>query len=358
VKNLLLVGAGHAHAALLAALAKAPLFGARITLVSPNAAPLYSGMLPGVIAGHYRADEARMDIARLAGRACADFVQGTVEALDPATRTARLKDGREVRYDIASLNLGSLTDQSIPGSAEHAIGVKPFEVFIQRVESFTQRLSGSKARDVAVVGAGAAGVELAMAIRHRGAGVSLYSDRTAFPAGLARRLAGALRHSGVDFRQGMAVHAIDPGPVVLAGASRQAFDLVVLATAAAPIEWPRRSSLATDERGFILVDASLRSVSHPEVFAAGDCATVREAPHPKSGVYSVRHGAVLLANLRKLLNGEVLEAYRPQKRVLLLIGTSARSAIAARGNWTAEGRWVWWWKDWIDRRWIKRLAAN
>jgi len=349
VKNLLLVGAGHAHATLLSALAKAPLFGARITLVSPGGAQLYSGMLPGVIAGHYRPDEARIDIARLAEHVYAEFVQGTVEALDPATRTARLQDGRELRYDVASINVGSLTDTAIPGSVEHAIGVKPFEAFMQR-------LSGSKARDVAVVGGGAAGAELAMAIRHRGAGVSLYSDRTAFPPGLARRLAAALRHTGVDFRQGMAVHAIEPGPVVLAGASRQAFDLVVLATAAAPLEWPRRSGLATDERGFILVDASLRSISHPEVFAAGDCATLRDAPHPKSGVYAVRHGAVVLANLRKLLNGEALEAYRPQKRVLLLISTGARSAIAARGGWTAEGRWVWRWKDWIDRRWIRRLA--
>lgn len=349
MKNLLLVGAGHAHATLLAAFAKAPLFGARITLVSPGGTQLYSGMLPGIIAGHYRPDEARIDIRRLAERAYAEFVQGSVEALDPATRTARLQDGRELRYDIASINVGSLTDTAIPGSATHAIGVKPFEALLQK-------LTGSKAQDVAVVGAGAAGAELAMAIRHHGAGVSLYSDRTAFSPGLARRLAGALRRRGVDFRQGMVVHGIEPGPVVLAGALRQTFDVVVLATAAAPLDWLRRSGLATDERGFILVDAALRSISHPEVFAAGDCATLRDAPHPKSGVYSVRHGAVLLANLRKLLNGEALQAYRPQKRVLLLISTGARSAIAARGGWTAEGGWVWRWKDWIDRRWIRRLA--
>ena len=351
MKNLLLVGAGHAHATLLAALAKAPLYGARITVVSPHAAQLYSGMLPGVIAGHYRADEARIDIARLAAGAHADFVQGTVEELDPVAKSARLQDGREMRYDIASLNVGSLTDASIPGAAVHAIGVKPFEQFMQS-------LSGSNARQLAVVGGGAAGAELAMAIRHRGAGVTLYSERTAFAPGLARRLAGALRGSGVDFRQGMAVDAIEPGPGVLAGASRQAFDLVVLATAAVPLAWLRRSGLAVDERGFLLVDASLRSVSHPEVFAAGDCATLREAPHPKSGVYSVRHGAILLANLRHLQKGEALEVYRPQTRVLLLISTGNRSAIAARGGWTAQGRWVWWWKDWIDRRWIKRLAGG
>jgi len=309
-------------------------------------------MLPGVIAGHYRLDQARMDIARLAARAYAEFVQASVVSLDPVARVARLQDGRELRYDFASLNIGSTSDLSIPGSAGHATGIKPFEPFLER-------LAASKAREVALVGAGAAGAELAMAIRRRGAGVTLYADRVSFNPALAIRIANALRRAGVDYRRGMAVDAVEPGPIVLAGSSRQAFDLVLLATGAAPFEWSRRTGLATDERGFIVVDASLRSVSHPNHFAVGDCATLRGSPDlPKSGVHSVRQGALLAANLRKLISGETLQGYRPRKKALLLIGTGARSAIAARGNWSAEGRWAWWWKDWIDRRWVKRLAAS
>jgi len=350
VKDLLLVGAGHAHLVLLASLAKQPLYGARITLVSPHREQLYSGMLPGVIAGHYQPREARIDVARLAERAYAEFLPGSVEALDPLARRVRLHDGREKSYAIASINIGSLVDTSIPGSARHALPVRPFE-------SFMQRISVSAIREVAVIGGGASGAELAMAIRHRGPGVTLYSDRNVFAPALAARLAAALRRAGVDFRQGMAVDTIEQGPVVLAGASRQSFDLAVLATRAAPLAWPRRSGLATDEQGFIQVDATLRSISHPDLFAVGDCAALRNAPHAKSGVYSVRHGAALLANLRRLLQGEALQAYRPQKRTLLLLSTGSRSAIAARGDWTAQGRWVWGWKNWIDRRWIRRLAA-
>lgn len=349
MKRLLLVGAGHAHAAFLAAAAKAPLYGARITLVTPHAAQLYSGMLPGVVAGHYRLPEAQFDVARLAGRSFTELVVGKVRSLDPNRRAAILPDGRELHYDIASLNVGSLTDTSVPGSAAHAIAVKPFEIFLARLPA------ASVAR-VAVVGGGAAGAELAMAIRHRGAHVTLYSDRPAFPPRLSARIAAQLRQRGVDLREGMAVSAVEPGPVVHAGSSRQAFDLAVWTAGAAPLPWLARSGLALDDRGFVLVDATLRSLSHPELFAAGDCATLRDAPHPKSGVYSVRHGEVLTANLREMVQGGTLTPYRPQKKALVLLSCGARYAIAARGGWSAEGRLAWWWKNAIDRRWLKRLA--
>jgi selenide,water dikinase len=349
VKDLLLVGAGHAHVALLARFARLPLYGARLTLVAPHRVQLYSGMLPGVISGHYRPEEARMDIARLAGRAYAEFVQGEVEALDPAAQVVRLKGGRELRYGFASFNVGSRVDDSLPGAVAHAVAVRPFE-------DFMRRLAATPAREVAVIGGGAAGAEVAMAIRHHGAGVTLYSERMAFEPALGRRVAAALRREGVDYRQGIAVDAIEPGPVVWTGASHQAFDLAVLATGAVAHAWPRQSGLATDARGFILVDAMLRSVSHPEVFAVGDCAAVQGAPHPKSGVYSVRHGETLAANLRRLVAGEAPLPYRPQRKALALISTGRRSAIASRGGWTAEGGWVWRWKDWVDRRWLRRVA--
>jgi pyridine nucleotide-disulfide oxidoreductase family protein len=350
VIRLLLVGAGHAHAAFLAAAAKAPLYGARITLVTPQATQLYSGMLPGVVAGHYRLQEAQFDVARLAERSFAELVVGEVRSLDPHRRAAILPDGRELHYDVASLNVGSLTDISVPGSAAHAIAVKPFELFLAG-------LSAASVARVAVVGGGAAGTELAMAIRHRGAHVTLYSDRPAFPPHLAARLAAELRRRGVDLRQGMSVSAVEAGPVVHAGAAHQAFDLVVWTAGAAPMPWLVRSGLALDDKGFVLVDAALRSVSHPEVFAVGDCATLRDAPHAKAGVYAVRQGQVLEANLRKVVQGGALEPYRPQKKALVLLSCGARYAIAGHGNWSAQGRWVWWWKNGIDRRWIKRLAA-
>ena len=339
MKRLLLIGAGHGHLVVLRSLAQKPLYGARITLVTPHERQVYSGMLPGILAGHYRRAEAEIDISALAERGYVEVEYARVERLDPEKRLAFLHDGRSLGYDFASLNCGSMIDASLPG-AEHALSVKPFDAFLARLRI---------AERVAVIGAGVAGAELAMALRHRGALVTLYSDQPAVPS----RVISQLRRREVDYRPGMPVTAIDPGPVVIAGAARQDFELVLLATGAAPLPWLRESGLAMDQRGFVLVHQTLQSVSHPEIFALGDCATLGVAPHPRSGVYAVRHGESLIENLRRLFAGVALEPYAPQAKALVLISCGARYAIAERGSWSAQGRWVWWWKDRIDRRWVR-----
>ena len=342
MKRVLLIGAGHAHLVVLRSLAQKPLYGARIMLINPHARQVYSGMLPGILAGHYRRAEAEIDIGSLAESGYVELEKGAVERLDPDRRQVYLKGGKSFRYDCASLNVGSAIDASLPG-AEHALAVKPYDDFLARLRI---------AERVAVIGAGAAGAEIAMALRHRGALVTLYSDKPR----LSPRMVRQLRRRKVDYRPGMPVTAIEPGPVVIAGTARQDFELTLLATGATPLSWLRGCGLATDDRGFVLVHATLQSVSHPEIFALGDCATMRGPAHPRSGVYAVRHGEALIENLRRLLSGAPLEPYVPQKRALVLLTCGTRYAIAERGAWSAQGRWVWWWKDRIDRRWVRSFG--
>jgi len=345
VKRLLLIGAGHAHLAILRALKKEPLASARLAVVAPRPSQMYSGMLPGVIAGHYRRDEAEIDVARLAGAVSAEFIQGEVVKLDPAHKLARLADASELEYDQISINVGALPERTIPG-AQFALSVKPHEAFYDK-------LRVAKLNRVAIAGGGLSGAEIAMALRHRGAAVTLYSEQGELwpPA-----LLPALRRAGVDVRLGMAVEEIERGPVVVVGASTQEFDLVLLATAAAAHPWLRGSGLPCDERGFILVDDTLRSIANPDVFAAGDCATLRSEPVPRSGVYSLRQGETLAASLRNMARGESPLPYRPQRQALVLAACGRRYALAHRGGWSAQGRWVWWWKNYLDRRWVKSLA--
>ena len=343
MKRVLLVGAGHAHAWLLAALAKEPVYGVRLTLVSPNPRQIYSGMLPGVIAGHYKRAEAEFDVAMLAERAYAEFIPGTVTALDVEQRVATLSDSRKLPFDVASLNAGSAVAHPVPGSRECALPVKPFEQLFDHLK---------RVGHIAIAGGGPAGAELAMALRHQGREVTVYSDRSMFPEHFARRVERRMRRIGVDFRPGMRIDAIEPGSMVIAGTARQQFDLVLWATGPAPLPWFRSSGLALDEAGFVRVDRALRSTSHPYVLAAGDCAALGEA---KSGVHSVRHGMLLERNIRHIAAGTALEAYEPQPHALLILSCGSRYAIATRGSWSAEGRWVWWWKNAIDRRWMRRL---
>jgi selenide,water dikinase len=361
VTRLVLLGGGHAHAFVLLRLRQYISKNLDVVLVSPGPRHTYSGMVPGVIAGHYAAAQAQIDVARLARDAGVELILNNVQRLESASRTVFLASGDAVSYDIASLNLGSLPDFfGVPGAAQHAIAAKPFEEFVAGWRALLEQ--GPAAPRIAIVGAGASGVELAMAMKYaltqRGSGgaVELYSDRNVFPPRIAHRIAAALQRMGVVLRAATPVAAVEPGPVVVTAASRERFDAVFWAAGAAALPLLRESALRTDARGFALVDRTLRSVSHPEVFAAGDTATVEGVDAPKSGVYAVREAAVLAENLKRVVRGAPLQEYVHNPANLALISCGARYAVASREGWSAEGRWAWWWKDWLDRRWIRRFS--
>ena len=363
MKQLLLLGGGHAHAFVLRMLAEAPAAQAHVTLVTPNRHHLYSGMLPGLVAGHYALGDCVIDLARLAERAGVALVYDRVAAIDPLRRMVRLERGHELEYDVASLNLGSLPNfAGVPGAAEHALAAKPFEPFVEAWGRLRERGRRQTLR-IAVAGGGAAGVELAMSMARalasvgRPGEIELYSDRPAFPPRLGRRIARALVRAGVTLHSGTAVEAVESGPVVRSQSERRAFDAVVWTAGAAAPPWLGETGLTLDPSGFVLVDETLRSISHPQLFAAGDCAALLGAALPKSGVYAVRQGALLARNLRRAVESRPLELYSPQRLSLSLISCGARYAIASWGPLSAEGEWVWRWKDRIDRRWIATFAG-
>jgi len=337
VTRILLLGGGHAHALVLRRFRKFLSKYLEVVLVSADAVHTYSGMVPGVVAGHYAAAEAQIDLARLARDAGARFVQGRVLRLDPDAKHAVLESGERLGYKVLSLNLGSAP----AGLAAGAIPAKPFEAFFARWRELLEQRE--RAPRIAVVGAGAGGVELAMAMKFALAGrgeVVLFSDRDVFPPAVSARVRRALGRLAIEVRAG------EPA----------AFDATFWVTGPAAPPMLRESGLRTDDRGYVLVDASLRSVSHPDVFAAGDNASLEGAALPKSGVYAVRQGAVLAENLKRVVRGMEMRDYVPQRASLSLISCGAKYAIASRGGWSAEGRWAWWWKDWIDRRWLRGFA--
>jgi selenide,water dikinase len=335
VKRILLAGAGHAHLAALAHFARNPLRGGRLTVVAPRPRQIYSAMLPGLVAGHYRREEAEINVAALAERACAELVLGEVTGL--AHKALLLKGGTRIPYDVASLNVGSRV-APIAGD-RYALPAKPFEDFVDRI---------ARTASTAVIGGGAAGAELAMALRHAGAAVSLYSAQSTLHPDLEKRVHRTLRERGVNVIR-LPVDEILPGGVVLAGKAQAEYGQVVLASGAAPLEWLG---------GFLEVDDTLRCISRQDLFACGDCASQRGASYPRSGVYAVRHGEVLARNLHHLVKHEPLEPYVPQEKALLLLTCGGRYAIAQRGEWTAQGRLLWYLKQRIDRRWLKRLSAS
>jgi len=369
LKDLVLIGGGHSHVAVLRRFAMRPLAGVRLTLICPEAYTPYSGMLPGLIAGHYDFDEAHIDLMRLCRFARARFIRAAVTGLDLENQKAVCAGRPPLPYDLLSINSGSTPDPAgVPGAEGRVIPVKPVSDFLARWEVLKRQVLERPGLRIGIIGGGAGGVEMALSAQFalgalradRGAGAPSLHLVTSGPEILASHNARVraafdriLAARSIDLHTGFEVERVtDTG--VEAGGRRLDLDVILWITGAGAPAWIRESGLATDEAGFVAVDRYLRSPSHPNVFAVGDAATMLHAPRPKSGVFAVRQGGPLADNLRHAAQQRPLRAYRPQKAFLGLISTGDKTAIASRGPWFAKGAWVWRAKDWIDRRFMAR----
>lgn len=365
MKHLVMLGAGHAHVHLLSTLAAQPLAGVQITLVAPFPRQLYSGMVPGFVAGHYTLDDCVIPLAPLLENSGVTWLARSAVGLDAQARTLTLDDGSTLSYDVLSVNSGPVQDrqkieQLIPGARANALFVRPIEAFGALWPQVLE-LAQNRALRVAVVGGGAAGIELACALAYRltGSSVTLLSgDATVganYPPAVRARVIQALRERHITVIAERAT-GIAPGEVTLANGAQLACDVPLIALGAQAPAWLQGSGLALDDAGFIAVDACQRSTSHAQVFAAGDVSTRTDRELARSGVYAVRAGPPLAKNLRAVLAGVESSVYTPQDKTLNLLACGDKSAIASWGNWSAQGRWVWWLKDRIDRGFIKKYS--
>lgn len=374
MKKLVIVGGGHAHVEVLRQFGLNRPQALDLTLVSPDRYTPYSGMLPGLIAGHYTFEQCHIDLERLARFAGARLLLTRARELDPASCTVTQDDGSELGYDYVSIDVGSVpVAQGVSGVAENAIAVKPVAAFLQSWEALQVRAREGRLRSLAVVGGGAAGVEVLLAMQYRLAQLNLRmtpryvlitDSAKLLPQhayGVRAVLERSLERKGVVVHRDLRVTQLEAGVIIArdaaGGMQRIEADAVVWITGAAPPKWLEGSGLALNEMGFIDTNNYLQSTSHAQVFAAGDCATINGAVYPKSGVYAVRQGPVLAGNLRHALGGAVLQAYTPQKQALALISTGERHAIASRGLLSFHGNWVWRWKDNIDQAFMSKYRG-
>ena len=366
-RQLVLLGAGHAHVHVLAHMAQSPWAGAQVTLIAPYDRQLYSGMVPGFVAGHYTLEDCVIPLEPLVRRSGIRWLQRSVRGLDAAAQTVTLDDGSVLHYDWLSINTGpvqdrALIEQRMPGVREHGLFIRPIEAFgalWPQVVEWAQ----TKPLRIAVVGAGAAGIELAMAVRHRlpNTSITLLCGDTPLGAGyvdrVQTRLRVALLKRKITLLQDSA-SGVRAGEVMLASGATLACDVPLITTGAQAPAWLLASGLVLDLQGFVAVDACQRSTSHPQVFAAGDVSTRMDRAMARSGVYAVRAGPALAMNLAATLAGQALTEHQPPEKTLNLISCGDRFAIASWGTHSAQGRWVWRLKDWIDRRFLRRYRET
>jgi len=375
LRDIVLVGGGHSHVGVLRSFGMRPLPGVRLTLVCTDAHTPYSGMLPGYVAGHYTYDEVHIDLGRLAGFARARFLCAEVTGIDRAAREVCLRGRPAIRYDLLSINTGSTPQvNAVPGAAEHAVPVKPITGFNRRWLALLQRVrSHVGPMTIAVVGGGAGGVELLLAMHYRLTRElqSLGRDPSALvfrlftsddhllathSVGVRARFDAVLQARGVQVHRAARVSEVSARAVRTQSGEAFAVDETVWVTQAGGATWLRDTGLALDASGFVVVNGDLQSVTDPVVFAAGDVASLQHRPLEKAGVFAVRMGPPLADNLRRALESRPLRPYRAQSRWLALISTGDRYAVASRGEIGFAGAWVWRWKDWIDRRFMRRFG--
>ncbi len=374
LRDIVLIGGGHSHVGVLRHFAMNPMPGVRLTLICRDTHTPYSGMLPGYIAGHYGYDDVHIDLSKLAEFAGARFYRDEAVGLDRTNKRIQCRGRPDVPYDLVSINIGSTPQmQSVTGAADHAVPVKPIHRFNHRWESILAHLEGHEGPfRVAVVGAGAGGVELTLAMQYRLRKELVARgrdpDRLSFHlfnsspqilpthnATVRQHFRRVLRERGVEVHTNTRVESIEQRSLVTASGDHHEADEILWVTQAGGAEWLGNTGLALDEHGFILVGDTLQTETDPEVFAAGDIATMANHPREKAGVFAVRQGKPLARNLARAVRGKALKPYRPQKQWLALISTGDQYAVASRGPIGFAGAWVWRWKDWIDRRFMEKF---
>ena len=366
--DVVLVGGGHTHVQILRRWITRPVDGVRLTVVLDRAEAVYSGMVPGFVAGDYATHELEIDVEALARRAGAGVVLAPATGIDAQARRLHVEGRAPIAWDVASLDVGAtVRGRDLPGVREHALATRPIRSLVDSVVDRVEQAASTGAVRVVVVGAGAAGVELGCTLRARlkrlGARpeIEVFSEGADILAGYPRRVARRMRRElarrGIAVRERTRAVAVERDALVLE-TSRVPADLVVWATGAAPLPFLAAAPLPHDGAGFVRVGPTLQVEGHDDLFAAGDCASLPSAPWVrKAGVYAVREGPVLDANLRARLTGSPLRRYRPQRDFLSLLNLGERRALAAKWGLVAVGGWVWRWKDRIDRRFVARFQV-
>jgi len=378
-KDLILIGGGHSHALVLKMWAMKPLPGVRLTLISPQVLTPYSGMLPGLIAGHYALEETHIDLSRLCRYANARFIQAPVTGIDLSNKEIAFADRSPLGFDLLSINSGISPDLRIPGAAEFATPVKPIAAFYPRWQAIKNYLrsqesvaKNKKPYRIAIVGGGAAGVELILAMHFALSNDSAINRPLQFclvqqgeglpenyPARLQRWVGELFARHNIDVIANTRVESVSGN--TLKGENNKSinFDCLFWCTNASAAAWLKDTGLGLDKQGFISVNQCLQSTSHDFVFAAGDIAQQESFPRPRAGVFAVRQGPVLFDNLRKALLKQSLTAFRPQKTFLSLLACGEQKAFACKPGGlmpSFSGHWVWRLKDRIDRRFMAMFS--
>mmetsp|Transcript_24862 Transcript_24862/g.59020 ORF Transcript_24862/g.59020 Transcript_24862/m.59020 type:complete len:581 (-) Transcript_24862:63-1805(-) len=415
-KHLALIGAGYSHLQAIRLLShQSPTSFQTITLINTKPESVYRGSLPDFIS-RQSPDFDPIDLQDLCDRynnsknnsIQVRFILGRVVDIDFETRLIRYQgtnnDGdannnsseSSISYDVLSIDIGSKSKSlnDVPGANLYTIPTRPVYNMIESLkradkqlqamaDKFAQQKSGKyksntdddKPRPirVSVVGGGANGIELALACRNRWKTIlkdhelwiSLISKESMLLPEVPyarRKLTEILIKNDVYLHMKSAVTKVEKDRLILTNgdAPPVPFDHCLWATGAGCHSLPRvleKHGLSVTNQGWIKTHSTLQSVSYPNVFACGDCASLPN-PLPKSGVYGLQEGPVLAENLDRYVQGRHLVTYEPNTEDLQFLNLGDGTAMGFAFGLVLRGEWVFEVKQAMNRRHYWSLTGH
>ena len=376
MRCIVLLGIGHTNAHVVREWINSPITDCRLVCISNFPTASYSGMLPGTLAGQFTPSEMQIDLVSLCARAGAELMLAQVNGLDAATRTLHFADAKSLPFDVLSIGVGSMPSGWNEVQSPSLVPIKPMNTFLNRLDDrlklVRHQIDHDKVRfmRIAVVGGGVASIEIALCLQTRlrkqfnehTASIQILTAASEIATELQpsciRRLRQILQQRGISVTTDARVTEIVDATMTASNGNQYQADCVIWATGAGAPPVLTKLGLPTDERGFIATDATLKTTTNLPIFAVGDSGTIIEHPSPKAGVYAVRQSPILWHNLQATLSGGKLIPYVPQGDFLKLLNTGDGKALLQYKSLTFYGRWCWWLKTYIDKRFVKRFQSK
>lgn len=370
--QIVLLGIGHTNAYILTQWKMNPIPNASLVCISDHITATYSGMLPAVLAGQKTIDAMEIDLVQLCAAANATLLIDKIVGLDREKRELQLADHPPVAFDVLSIGIGSVPETAgIDTNLDHVVTIKPMQTFLQRLQRDLNREESETETplQIVIVGGGAAGVEICCCLPgfigasslNNPCQITLVNRGEEIMSGSSRsvrtRVEKTLRKKRIEIVLNRAVQQIDFESVILENGERLKADLVILATGATAPPLLKELGLPLCDKGFLLTDQTLRSVSSDPIFAVGDTGTIQGEDTPKAGVFAVRQAPILWENIQRLIKGQPLQTYQPQHSFLRLLNTGDGSAIGEWRGISAEGKWLLSLKDRIDTTFVKKYQV-
>ena len=365
IKQLVLLGGGHANVQVLKKLSMNNIKGLNTILISEHFEATYSGMTPGYIHKDFSKDEISIDLQRLCFNADATFIKDKVIKLDTNRQEITLQNFPSINYDLLSINTGSISNTKkikIENSSKYFF-VKPISSLVKNL-SYIDQIVKNKRSKIVIIGGGVASYELAFSLKRRyesPVDITIIGKKILKEKNLNKKTKNNLKkianNLGISEYKGEVI-SLSEKDITLNNGDKIVCDLTLVSTGANIESWLFDSSLNKDERGFIRVDNNLLSINEKNIFVTGDASSIENISRPKSGVMAVRQGEILKENIFLKLTGKNLIKFKPQKNWLYLIGTYKNYALLNYFFLTFHGRWCWKLKVLIDKNFINKFKFS